>query len=98
MAWVASIWGEFNTFSLHIDEMLQELNHLELLYLQSNEDVSQGLAVRVVAVHRQGTNRHLLDHRLQHLNHAPRCAYTNGVAQRDLIATHGVQTLGYLSY
>lgn len=65
-------------------------------YLQSDEDVSQGLTVRVMAVHRQSTDWHLSGHSFKHVNHATRSPHPYSIAQGDLIAAHGVQTLGDL--
>lgn len=64
--------------------------------LQSYEDVSESLAVGVVAVYRQGADRHLPHDNVQHLTHAARSAHPDGVAEGDLVAAHGVQPLGDL--
>lgn len=49
--------------------------------LQSYEDVSEGLAVCIVAVDCQGTDGHLFAHCLQHLSHATWSPHSDGVAQ-----------------
>lgn len=64
--------------------------------LQSHEDVSESLAVGIVAVHRQGADRNLPDDNVQHFTHAARSPHSDGVAEGDLVAAHGVQTLGNL--
>lgn len=64
--------------------------------LQRHEDVSESLAVGVMAVHRQGADRHLPDDNVQHLTHAARRPHSDGVAEGDLVAAHGVQSLGNL--
>lgn len=76
--------------------ILHSVSGLTVQYLQGDEDVGQSLTIGVMAVDCQGVNRYLPAHCLQHLSHAARCAHTYGVAQRDLIATHSIQTLGYL--
>ncbi len=64
--------------------------------LQGYKDVSQGLAIGVMAVHCQCTDWHLSAHRLQHLTYATWSPHSDSVTERDLIAAHGIQTLSYL--
>lgn len=65
-------------------------------HLKCGEDVWQGLAVCVMAVNRKNTGRHLLHDTLQHFTHGTWSAHAIGVPQGDLVASHLIQSLGYL--
>src|ERR1700685_2357108 len=62
--------------------------------LDRGEDVSKRLSPCVMEVDSQSADRHMGCDILQHALRLQRRTNADGIAERDLVATHGVQLLG----